>query len=116
MELVTDTGNGANVDQEVLAKRAVKSGEPTAVHSTQSPSIKSQTVKENLTGQDVLSILENALWRMKGYCQTSIRVISKDDSTPVIIVMPPIIRYCHNCQHLRLAEDMDETICRYCQS
>jgi hypothetical protein len=115
MAQLTGIGNGASAAQGVQAKQAEASGEPTAAHSTHSPSIKYHPVKENLTGQDVLSILENALVRIKGFCQSPVRVIQGNDST-VILVLPAPIRYCQSCHHLRLFEEMmpDGLTCTHC--
>lgn len=116
METNIDIGNGLTEDQEVLANKAERSGEPMAGNSLKSrkktsrKGKSSKSEKKALSREDVLAILENALWTMKEYW-TPPRVV---DSTSTVIVLPQEIRYCQKCNHFRLIDSMSNGTCKSC--
>ena len=118
METNEDTGNGQSAVLAIEESVEAKSGASTAVGSKRSRKNSSQNAskKERLDTKDVLSILENALWRVSQYWQPARIIPPQDDSTPIVFVLPVPIRYCQKCQHLRLDADMEDGVCKNCRT
>jgi len=67
-----------------------------------------------LAGQDILDILENALFRVsERWGAVQVSVSGSDD--PVSLILPAEIRFCQQCQHLRMVSDMGSDFCKRCQ-
>lgn len=103
------TGNGAN-GPGVLANGVANAGAPTAEPLTHSQPTNS-AADNALSGQDVLAILENALWRVKDRWGPVRVAMIRGQS---VLALPNEIRYCPKCQHLRVLADMNGDSCRHC--
>lgn len=108
-----DTGNGQIAIPNTLASVAVANGVPTAEHLPRSRKADSPADKK-LTGQEVLSILENALKLVRLEWSSAKVLPPGTDSTPVILSFPIQVRYCQRCHHFRVLSDMRVNLCVFC--